>query len=59
MCLIVFTLILNNKFFNKKNFIMETTQKKTLREAAIESGYVTAEEFDRWVDPSKMVGKIE
>ena len=29
------------------------------REAAIESGYVTAEEFDRWVDPSKMVGKIE
>ena len=34
-------------------------ENKTLREAAIESGYVTAEEFDRWVDPSKMVGKIE
>ncbi len=29
---------------------------KTLREAAIELGYVTPEEFDRWVDPSKMVG---
>ncbi|NTW56019.1 MAG: class II fumarate hydratase [Chlorobiaceae bacterium] len=27
----------------------------TLREAALESGYVTAEEFDRWVDPSTMV----
>lgn len=25
--------------------------------AAIETGYVTAEEFDQWVDPSKMVGK--
>ena len=34
-------------------------ENKTLREAAIESGYVTAEEFDRWVDPSKMVGEIE
>lgn len=29
---------------------------KTLRDAAIESGDVTAEEFDQWVDPSKMVG---
>lgn len=39
-----------------------TTQKaylenKTLREAVIEFGYVTAEEFDCWVEPSKMVGK--
>lgn len=31
---------------------------KTLRAAAIESGYLTAEEFDAWVDPSRMVGKL-
>lgn len=30
-------------------------ENKTLRQAAIESGYLTEEEFDRWVDPSKMV----
>jgi fumarate hydratase class II len=28
----------------------------TLREAALESGYVSAEEFDSWVDPLKMIG---
>lgn len=28
---------------------------KTLREAAIESGLVTPEQFDEWVDPGKMV----
>jgi fumarate hydratase class II len=28
----------------------------TLRQAALELGYVTEEEFDRWVDPSKMIG---
>lgn len=33
-------------------------ENKTLREAAIESGYVTAAEFDEWVVPAKMVGKI-
>lgn len=33
-------------------------ENKTLRQAAIETGYVTAEEFDEWVDPSKMVGKL-
>jgi fumarate hydratase class II len=27
----------------------------TLREAAIELGYVSGEDFDRWVDPAKMV----
>lgn len=32
-------------------------ENKTLKQAAIESGEVTAEEFDKWVDPSKMVGK--
>jgi len=33
-------------------------ENKTLREAAIESGEITAEEFDKLVDPSKMVGKL-
>ncbi|MCD7901148.1 MAG: class II fumarate hydratase [Bacteroides sp.] len=31
---------------------------KTLRQAAIESGEITGDEFDQWVDPKKMVGKI-
>ena len=30
----------------------------TLREAALALGHVTAEEFDRWVDPRKMVGPL-
>lgn len=31
---------------------------KTLRQTAIETGYVDGDEFDRIVDPSKMVGKV-
>jgi fumarate hydratase class II len=31
-------------------------ENKTLREAALESGLVTAEQFDQWVRPEKMVG---
>ncbi|AWO02296.1 class II fumarate hydratase [Chitinophaga alhagiae] len=30
----------------------------TLKEMAVKLGYVTPEEFDAWVDPSQMVGKI-
>ena len=30
-------------------------ENKTLREAAIELGFVTNEQFDQWVDPKKMV----
>ena len=30
----------------------------TLREAALASGAVTAEDFDRWVDPQDMVGPV-
>ena len=29
---------------------------KTLREAALELGFVTGEQFDEWVRPEKMVG---
>ena len=28
----------------------------TLKEAAVALGYVTAEEFDRWVRPEAMIG---
>ncbi len=31
-------------------------EHKTLKEAAIELGLVTEEQFDEWVDPSKMIG---
>ena len=34
-------------------------ENKTLREAAIELGLVTNEQFDEWVVPKKMVGKIK
>ncbi|HDS07461.1 MAG TPA: class II fumarate hydratase, partial [Bacteroides sp.] len=30
----------------------------TLKEAALALGYVTPEEFDRWVDPAKMTGLL-
>jgi len=31
-------------------------QGRTLKEAAVALGYVTPEDFDRWVDPSRMLG---
>lgn len=33
-------------------------ENKTLKQVALELGYLTEEEFDLWVDPSKMIGKI-
>jgi fumarate hydratase class II len=30
----------------------------TLREAALASGWVTAEQFDAWIVPEQMVGRI-
>ncbi len=33
-------------------------QGKTLKEVALELGYLTSDEFDEWVDPSKMVGDL-
>jgi fumarate hydratase class II len=32
-------------------------ENKTLREAALETGLVTGEQFDEWVDPGKMIGR--
>jgi fumarate hydratase class II len=34
-------------------------ENKTLKEVALELGYLTSEEFDQWVDPTKMVGEIK
>lgn len=33
-------------------------ENKTLRQAAVELGYLTSEEFDQWVVPSKMIGGL-
>jgi fumarate hydratase class II len=30
----------------------------TLKEEALNLGYLTSEEFDEWVDPSKMIGSL-
>jgi len=35
------------------------SENTTLRKAALDLGYVTEEEFNKWVDPKKMVGEIE
>ncbi|MCO6497329.1 MAG: class II fumarate hydratase [Chitinophagaceae bacterium] len=41
--------------------IAQTAHKNnsTLKETAVKLGYVTPEQFDEWVDPKKMVGKID
>jgi fumarate hydratase class II len=33
-------------------------EKKTLKDAAIELGLLTAEQYDQWVRPEKMVGNL-
>ncbi len=51
---------LNTKIgYYKAAEIAQTALKegKTLKEVAVQTGYLTAEEFDEWVDPAKMVGK--
>jgi fumarate hydratase class II len=53
---------LNTKIgYYKAAEIAQTAHREgaTLKEIAIKLGYLTAEEFDLWVDPSKMVGKLE
>ena len=45
--------------YDKAAFIAKKAHKEgtSLREAALASGHVTAEEFDAWVDPARMVGQ--
>jgi fumarate hydratase class II len=44
--------------YDKAAEIAKTARRtgKSLKEAAAELGYVSPEDFDRWVDPAKMVG---
>ena len=47
--------------YEKAAKIAKTAHKenKTLREAALELGYVTNEQFDQWVKPEDMVGSMK
>jgi fumarate hydratase class II len=47
--------------YEKAAKIAKTAHKgnKTLREAAIELGYVTNEQFDQWVKPENMIGSLK
>jgi fumarate hydratase class II len=50
---------LNTKIgYYKAAEIAQTAHKqgKTLKQTAIDLGYVTAEQFDEWVKPEEMVG---
>jgi fumarate hydratase, class II len=52
---------LNNKIgYYKAAEIAQMAHKEgtTLKEMAIRLGYLTAAEFDEWVDPAKMVGEL-
>ena len=52
---------LNTKVgYYKAAEIAQTAHKqgKTLKQTAIDLGYVTSEQFDEWVKPEEMVGKI-
>jgi fumarate hydratase class II len=44
--------------YDKASTIAKTAHKKglTLKQAAIDSGYLTAEEFDAWIKPEEMIG---
>src|ERR1700750_2051569 len=53
---------LNTKIgYYKAAEIAQTAHKqgKTLKQTAIDLGYVTAEQFDEWVDPKYMVGELK
>jgi fumarate hydratase class II len=52
---------LNNKIgYYKSAEIAQTAHKqgKTLKQTAVDLGYLTAEQFDEWVKPEEMVGKL-
>jgi fumarate hydratase class II len=46
--------------YDKAAYIAKKAHKEgtSLREAAIASGHVTAEQFDQWVVPEQMVGNL-
>lgn len=44
--------------YDKASIIAKSAHKSgtTLKEAAVESGYLTAEQFDEWIKPEEMIG---
>lgn len=46
--------------YDKSAAIAKKAHKEgtTLKQAALALGYLTAEEFDKWVDPGKMIGNL-
>jgi fumarate hydratase class II len=44
--------------YDKASEIAKSAHKNntTLKEAAVASGYLTAEEFDEWIVPEQMIG---
>jgi fumarate hydratase class II len=47
--------------YDKASKIAKTAHQNgtTLKEEAVNLGFLTAEEFDKWVDPSKMIGSLK
>jgi fumarate hydratase class II len=47
--------------FNIFNQIAKIALKNgtTLKEEAVNLGYLTEEQFDEWVDPMKMIGELK
>jgi len=47
--------------YDKASKIAKTAHENgtTLKEEAINLGYLTEDEFDQWVDPSKMIGSLD
>ena len=58
--LMLVTALNNNIGYYKAAEIAQTAHKqgKTLKQTAVELGYLTAEQFDEWVKPENMVGDI-
>ncbi|MBK9270453.1 MAG: class II fumarate hydratase [Saprospiraceae bacterium] len=59
--LMLVTALNNHIGYYKAAEIAQTAHKlgKTLKQTAVDLGYLTAEEFDQWVKPEEMVGKID
>src|ERR1035441_4276243 len=57
-CLMLVTALTPHIGYDKAAAIAKTAHKEglTLKEAALKLGFLTSEQFDAWVDPSKMVG---
>ena len=59
---LVLVTALNTKIgYEKAAKIAKTAHENgtTLKEESVNLGYLTAEEFDEWVDPSKMIGGLD